>query len=188
MIQTYFSGKVKIFGDTFIDSLWSNDDIYRCSSGSALVQIMACSWTNVDFLIVRLCGIHLWVISVCPSYYFCKMSLKICTVLNYQSGTKPNLVAKILAAKFGILFVIYVIFQKYVQCASNNNVIKYCGWGIPHHWNMSFGNFGGLPTLVAFPESQLARHKQINCLSMSASEFTEVPRTTGCKISQGIVG
>ena len=34
-----------------------------------------------------------------------------------------------------------------------NNVIKYCGWGIPHNWDMSFGNFGGLPTLVAFPEN-----------------------------------
>ena len=53
------------------------------------------------------------------------------------------------------LFVIHVcvMFSKYVQCGSNNNVIKYCGWGIPHNWDMSFGKFGGLPTLVAFPEN-----------------------------------
>ena len=29
---------------------------------------------------------------------------------------------------------------------------KYCGWGIPHNWDMNFGKIGGLPTLVAFPE------------------------------------
>ena len=28
---------------------------------------------------------------------------------------------------------------------------------------MSFGKFGGLPTLVAFPENWLARQKQMNC-------------------------
>ena len=54
-------------------------------------------------------------------------------------------------------------------------------------WDMSFGKFGGLPTSVAFPENQLPRQEQINFLSMSANEFAEVPNTTGCKISQGIV-
>ena len=35
------------------------------------------------------------------------------TVSTYtQSGTKPNLVAKILAANFGVFFVIYVMFSK----------------------------------------------------------------------------
>ena len=29
-----------------------------------------------------------------------------------QSGTKPNLVAKILATRFGVLFVIYIMFSK----------------------------------------------------------------------------
>ena len=48
-------------------------------------------------------------------------------------------------------------------------------------WDMSFGKFGGLPTLVAFPENQLARQEQI-VLSMSANEFPEVPNTIGCKI------
>ena len=28
--------------------------------------------------------------------------------ITYQSGTKPNLVAKILATKFGVFFVIYI--------------------------------------------------------------------------------
>ena len=65
-----------------------------------------------------------------------------------QSGTKPNLVAKILPANVDVFFVIYAMFLKYVQCMSNNNAIKYCGSGIPHSWGMSFG---GLPTLVAFP-------------------------------------
>ena len=32
-------------------------------------------------------------------------------------------------------------------------LIKYCGWGIPHNWYMSFWKLGGLPTLVAFPEN-----------------------------------
>ena len=31
---------------------------------------------------------------------------------DYQSGTKPNLVAKILATNFGVFFVIYVMFSK----------------------------------------------------------------------------
>ena len=30
----------------------------------------------------------------------------------HQSGTKPNLVAKILATNFGVFFVIYVMFSK----------------------------------------------------------------------------
>ena len=48
-----------------------------------------------------------------------------------QSGTKPNLVAKILHTNFGVFFVIYVMFLKYVQCMSNDNAMEYCGWGIP---------------------------------------------------------
>ena len=47
-------------------------------------------------------------------------------------------------------------------------------WGIPHNWDMSFGKFGGLPTLEAFPEKWFARQEQI-VLSMSANEFTELP-------------
>ena len=31
---------------------------------------------------------------------------------NKQSGTKPNLVAKILATNFGVFFVIYIMFSK----------------------------------------------------------------------------
>ena len=78
-------------------------------------------------------------------------------------------------------------FQKYVQCGSNNNVIKYCGWGIPQNWGMSFEKFGGLPTLVAFPENNLQGKNKVIALSMSANEFTEVPHTVGCKISQDVV-
>ena len=33
-------------------------------------------------------------------------------ICNKQSGTKPNLVAKILATNFGVFFVIYVMFSK----------------------------------------------------------------------------
>ena len=47
---------------------------------------------------------------------------------------------------------------------SNDNVIKYYGSEIPYDWDVSFGKFGGLPTLVAFPENALARQEQINCL------------------------
>ena len=64
------------------------------------------------------------------------------------------------------LFVIYVMFPEIFQCGSNNNVIKYCCLGIPHNWDLSFGKFGGLPTVVAFPENQLThvtRQEQINC-------------------------
>ena len=49
-----------------------------------------------------------------------------------QSVTKPNLVAKILATKFGVFFfVIYIIFQKYIQYESNDNMMKYYGSVIP---------------------------------------------------------
>ena len=47
------------------------------------------------------------------------------------------------------------MFSKYVQCGSNSNVTKYWDQGIPQHWDMSFRKFGGLPTLVAFPENEL---------------------------------
>ena len=55
-----------------------------------------------------------------------------------QSGTKPNLVAKILATKFGVFFVIYIMFSKYVQHEYNDNVIKYYGSVIPHDWDVNF--------------------------------------------------
>ena len=62
-----------------------------------------------------------------------------------QSGTKPNLVVKILATKFGV-FLLYR-FQKYVQYESNDNVIKYYGSVILYDWDVSFEKFGGLPTI-----------------------------------------
>ena len=36
---------------------------------------------------------------------------------------------------------------------SNDNVIKYYGSVIHHAWDVSFENFGGLPTVVAFWEN-----------------------------------
>ena len=70
----------------------------------------------------------------------------------YQSGTKPNLVANILATNF--------------ECRFCNicNVLK----NISQKINL------------------LGRNKLI-VLRMNAKEFTEVPHTIGCKISQGIV-
>ena len=60
----------------------------------------------------------------------------------YTAGTKPNLVAKILPTKFGVFFVICIMFyKKYVQYESNDNVIKYYGLVIPHDWDVSFEKF-----------------------------------------------
>ena len=73
-----------------------------------------------------------------------------------QSGTKPNLVAKFWLPTL-VFFVIYVMFSEICSMWVYNNVIKYCGWGILHDWDMSFGKFWGLPTVVAFPENWLAR-------------------------------
>ena len=67
-----------------------------------------------------------------------------------QSGTKPNLVAKILAIKFDVFLLYILCFKKYVQYESNDNVTKYYGSVIPHVWDVSFGKFGGLPTVVDF--------------------------------------
>ena len=78
-------------------------------------------------------------------------------------------------------------FQKYVWCGSNNDVTKYCSCEIPHNWDMSFGKFGGLPTLVAFQKINLQGRNKYIVLSMIANEFTEVPHTIGCKIPQGKV-
>ena len=93
--------------------------------------------------------------SVCshPKYKWSDCT-KFCTWHN-QCGTKPNLIAKILATKFGgFFFVIYVLcFQKYVQNESDDNVIKYHGSEIPHDWGVSFAKFGGLPMVVAFWEN-----------------------------------
>ena len=68
-----------------------------------------------------------------------------------QSGTKPNLVAKILSTKFGVFFVImFSKILKYDWYESNDNAIKYYGSVIPHDWEVSFEKFGGLPTVVVF--------------------------------------
>ena len=69
-----------------------------------------------------------------------------------QSGRRPNLVAKILATKFGVFFNMWY-FQKYVQYESNDNVIKHYGSLIPHDWDMCFEKFGGLPPAIAFWEN-----------------------------------
>ena len=63
----------------------------------------------------------------------------------YQSGAKPNLVAKILATKLGVFFcyIYNSCFQKYVQYESNDNVIKYYGSEIPPDKDVSFEKFGG---------------------------------------------
>ena len=67
--------------------------------------------------------------------------------------------------------MIYVMFQKYVQRGSNNDVTKYCGCGIPSNWDMSFGKFGGQPNLVAFHKINLqGRNKSIVWI-MSANKF-----------------
>ena len=58
-------------------------------------------------------------------------------------------------------------------------MIKYCGWGIPHNWDMSFGQFGGLPTLVAIQKIGLQGRNKLIVLSTSANEFAEVPHTIG---------
>ena len=64
----------------------------------------------------------------------------------YQSGTKPNLVAKIWLPTLVSFLWCMECFHKYVQCGSNNDGAKYCGCGIPLNWDMSSGKFGGLPT------------------------------------------
>ena len=97
-----------------------------------------------------------------------------------QSGTKPNLVAKVWLPTLVSSLWYMKCFKKYVQCGSNNDVRKYCGCGIPHNWDMSFGNFGGLPTLVAFQNFNLQGRNQLIVLSMITNKFTEVPHTIGC--------
>ena len=52
---------------------------------------------------------------------------------------------------------------------------------------MSFGKFGGLPTLVAFQKINLQGKNKLIVLITSANKFTEVPHAIGCKIPQGIV-
>ena len=52
---------------------------------------------------------------------------------------------------------------------------------------MIFGKFGGLSSLVAFLENQLARQEQINYFKYEHQRVHEVPHTIGCKMSQGIV-
>ena len=59
--------------------------------------------------------------------------------------------------------------------------------GFSSNWDMSFGKFGGLPTLVAFQKINLQGRNKLIVLSMSANEFTEVPHTIWCIIPQGIV-
>ena len=60
-----------------------------------------------------------------------------------QSGTKPDLVAKVLATKFGSFFYLYNALKN----------MLYHGSAIPHDWYMSFEKFGGLQTVVAFWEN-----------------------------------
>ena len=110
-----------------------------------LSHIFIQGWLGVNLFSLRIN--HLseksthWVNSLAPGRCGCKHKLVIFNSLVQN---------QILATKIGVFFVIFVI---YVQCGPNNNVIKYRGWGVPHNWDMSFGKFGGLPTLVAFPEN-----------------------------------
>ena len=46
---------------------------------------------------------------------------------------------------------------------------KYCGCGIPHNWDMNFGKFRGLPTLVAYQKINLQGRNKSIVLSMSAN-------------------
>ena len=69
---------------------------------------------------------------------------------SHQSGTKPNLVAKILATKFGSFCGIYSALKN--MFTINNDVVKYYG-SVIHAWYMSFEKFGGLPTVVALWEN-----------------------------------
>ena len=58
--------------------------------------------------------------------------------------------------------------------------MKYCGQAIPHNWDMNFGKFGGLPTLImliAFLKKLASKAEKIIVLSMSVNEFSEVPHT-----------
>ena len=60
------------------NSLWNSDITWWHRSGSTLAQVMACcltapnyylkSWTNVDFSLVRFCGIHLRASYYCVQY------------------------------------------------------------------------------------------------------------------------
>ena len=52
---------------------------------------------------------------------------------------------------------------------------------------MSFGQFGRLPTLVAFQKINLQGGNKLIVFKYERQEFTEVPHTIGCKIPQGIV-
>ena len=78
------------------------------------------------------------------------------------------------------------MLSKYVQCGSNDNVIKYCDWGISHNWDMSFGKFGY--QLWFFHKINLQGRNKLTVLSMRPKSSLKCPpHTIGCKISQGIV-
>ena len=161
------------------------------------IQVIACcmtapniTWTNVDLSSVKFYGIYL---STTSQEMFdtsiTKMRLKM-THLNLPVWYKTKFGSQNFGYQLWCLFCNISnlwCFKKYVQCGSNNNVIKYCDWGIPHNWNISLGKFGGLRNLVPFPENWLARQEQIDCFKYSANEFAEVPHTIGCNISQGTV-
>ena len=112
-----------------------------------------------------------------------------------EVGSTPNF-PKLISQLWGISWPQYFVtsllephltyfWKHYIYHKELCIIIKYCGCGIPHNWDMSFGKCGRLPTLVAFLDHLQGRNKLI-VLSMSTNEFTEVPHTIGCKIPQSI--
>ena len=108
--------------------------------------------------------------------------------LCHQSGTTPNLVAKILATNFGCLFlntcnIFKNMFNVGLIIMWQSIVVG--GFPITEIWALK--NLEGYQLWWLFQKINLQCRNKFIVLSMCANEFTEVPHTIGCKISQGIV-
>ena len=94
-------------------------DILRLSLVSQLSfrQYWGCGLPIYLMMILRICVLYLIIIiksevgPICHCLWLRQEKMVDAVCIYDQSGTKPNLVAKILATNFGVFFVIYVMFS-----------------------------------------------------------------------------
>ena len=94
---------------------WSDNSKYKSCGFETLCEILQedVLWSNIETYMVYLTimGVIFHLFIICYDWW-CHFPFFKKSFCHNQSGTKPNLVAKILATNFGVFFYIYIMFSK----------------------------------------------------------------------------
>ena len=94
---------------------WSDNSKYKSRGFETLCEILQedVLWSNIEtYMVYRtIMGVIFHLFIICYDWW-CHFPFFKKSFCHNQSGTKPNLVAKILATNFGVFFYIYVMFSK----------------------------------------------------------------------------